>query len=168
MSVSFIIFNEIGDFSVKSKSIFSLFQYDFRMTTVWDYFCYILEIEFLMNSGSKAAKGLRRSILVWNYVKRLTFRIRTADGTYCSDVTHFLHATSGGLSPTVAFSLCRFLALYALKFIRPHFLGTKLRFYPILCPWTHLRNTEIHDLDYIWQSGKVLKTNLSHRQLALL
>ena len=41
----------------------------------------------------------------------------TADVTYYADVNHFvfLHATSGGLSPTAAISLCRFLAFYCSK-----------------------------------------------------
>ena len=33
----------------------------------------------------------------------LMFRDRTADVTYCANVTLFLYATSGGLSLTVAF-----------------------------------------------------------------
>ena len=75
-------------------------------------------------------KGLRRSLglFVWNYEKRLTFRARTANVTSCANVTLFLHATSSELSPIVAFSLCRFLALYRFKFFfLPLFLGTTLR-----------------------------------------
>ena len=37
--------------------------------------------------------------------KKLMFRDRTTDVTYCADVTLFLHATSDGLSLTAAF-LC--------------------------------------------------------------
>ena len=39
----------------------------------------------------------------------------TADVTYCADGTLFLHATSGGLSLTAAFSLRQFLAFYCFK-----------------------------------------------------
>ena len=35
---------------------------------------------------------------------RLTFRDRTADITYCTDATVFLHSTSGGLSCLWLFS----------------------------------------------------------------
>ena len=77
---------------------------------------FFLAIEFLMNSGSKTSpKGLRLSTLVWTYVKRLTFHVRTADITYCADETLFLHATSGGLPSTEAFCLCWFLGLYCFK-----------------------------------------------------
>ena len=46
----------------------------------------------------------------------LTILDGTADVTYCADVTcFFLHAMSGGLSLTAAFSLHRFLAFYCFK-----------------------------------------------------
>ena len=48
--------------------------------------------------------------------KTLKFHDRTADVTYCADITFFLHATSGGLSLTVAFFfLRRFLAFCRFK-----------------------------------------------------
>ena len=49
--------------------------------------------------------------------RTLTFRDRTADVTYCADVTLLLHATSGGLSLTAAFfwtNFSRFIALNAI------------------------------------------------------
>ena len=61
------------------------------------------------------------------------FRDRTADVTYCADVTLFLYATSSGLSLSAAFTLRRFLnlLLIALSAIWPHVRYTKPRFYPI-------------------------------------
>ena len=75
------------DFSVNSKPIISLFQrnYDFRIFTVRDYFFFI-QIEFPMNSVSKTTPKVLSRKLVWNNVKRLNFRARTADVTYCADV----------------------------------------------------------------------------------
>ena len=91
-----------------------------------------------MNSGLKGLpKGLRCSILSKITARMLTFRDRTEDVTYCADVTPFLHATSGGLSQTAALFL-RFIVLNA---IWPHFLDTKLRFYPILCRLNTLNNS---------------------------
>ena len=47
-----------------------------------------------MNSGVKVLpKGLRYSILSNITARMLTFRDRTADVTYCTDVMLFLHAT---------------------------------------------------------------------------
>ena len=59
---------------------------------------------------------------------------RTADNTYCADVTLFLHATSGGLSMTVAFFLHRFLTLYCFKYYLGSFSRCKTAFSPILYP----------------------------------
>ena len=75
---------------------------------------------FFVNSGLKVLpKGLKCSILSEITVRTLTFHGGTGDVTYCADVTFFcfffLHATSGGLSLTAAFSLCRFLAFYYFK-----------------------------------------------------
>ena len=57
-----------------------------------------------MNSGLKVLpKGLRCSVLSKITARMLLFPDQTAD---CADVALFLHATSGGLSLTVAFSLC--------------------------------------------------------------
>ena len=48
-----------------------------------------------MNSGLKVMpKGLSSSILSKITARMLTFRDRTADITYCADVTLFLHVTS--------------------------------------------------------------------------
>ena len=58
-----------------------------------------------MNSGLKVLpKDLMCSILS-NITAMLSFCDRDADVTYCADVTLFLHATSGGLPQTAAFSL---------------------------------------------------------------
>ena len=67
-------------------------------------------------------------------VRTLTFRGRTADVTYCADVTLFLHATSGRLHtmPTAAFFWTDFSRVIALNVIWAHFLGTKHCFYPIV------------------------------------
>ena len=73
----------------------------------------------------------------------LTFRDGTADVSYCADATLFLHATSGGLSLTAAFFLCRFLHFIALKAIWAHFLGAKLCFHPILYPLNTLNKTKL-------------------------
>ena len=54
------------------------------------------------------------------------FRDGPADVIDCAVVSLFLHATSGGLSQTVAFSLRPFLGFIALNTVWPHFLGTKL------------------------------------------
>ena len=69
-----------------------------------------------MNSGLKVLPNdLRCSILSKIKARMLTFRDRTADVTYCADVTLFLHATSDGLSQTAAFSLRRLLAFHCFK-----------------------------------------------------
>ena len=69
-----------------------------------------------MNSGFKALlKGLRFSILSKITARMLTFRDRAADVTCYADVTLFLHATSGRLSLTAAFSLRRFLVCHYFK-----------------------------------------------------
>ena len=51
------------------------------------------------------------------------FRDRTADVTYCADVTLFLHARSGGLSLTAEFFCADLLRFIALNAIWDHFLG---------------------------------------------
>ena len=102
-------------------------------------------VKFLfMNSGFKVLpKGLRCSILSKITARMLTFRDRTTDVTYCADVTLFLHATSGGLSQTAAFYLANFLRFIALNAIWPHFLCTKLCFYPTLCRLNTLNKTKL-------------------------
>ena len=77
-------------------------------------------------------KGLRCSMFVWNYVKRLTFRARTADVTLCwrnsfaaRDVRrHFLCVDF--FSSTVLICL-------------PHYLGTK----PNIMPLNTLNQTKL-------------------------
>ena len=51
-----------------------------------------------MNSGLKVLpKGLSSSILSNITARMLTFHDRTADVTYCAEVTLFLHTMSDGL-----------------------------------------------------------------------
>ena len=71
-----------------------------------------------------------------NYVKRLMVQVRTADVTYYADVTIFLYAMSGELSPITTFSLCRFLAFYWFKIYLSSLSrsATSLYFCPILWP----------------------------------
>ena len=118
-----IHFNTISfmlrDFSVKSNSICSLFQ------TVSIRFSNIHCLRLICLS---LPKGWRRCILVWKCVKRLKFPVKTADVTYCSDVTHFLHVTSGRLSRTLSF-----LALYCFNIYLASYSSYKLCFYLIVC-----------------------------------
>ena len=134
------------DFSVKSESIISLFSNSEIMTYGFSLFgtTFFLEIEFPTHSGSKTLpKGLSHSVFAWNYVKRLTFRVRTADVTYCTDVTLSLRTMSSRLSATSAFSFCWSMHYIALKFIWPHFLGTKLSFLPNIMPLNTLNKTRL-------------------------
>ena len=65
----------------------------------------VCKIGIFMNFGLKVLqKDFRCSILSKITARMLTFHDRTADITYCTDVTLFLHATSGGLALTAAFS----------------------------------------------------------------
>ena len=90
---------------------------------------------FFMNSGLKGLqKGLRCSTLSKITAGMLTFRDRTKDVTYCADVTLFLHATSGGLSLTAAFSLRRFLAFHCFKCYLASFSRYKTAFSPSIMP----------------------------------
>ena len=114
---------------MKSKPIFSMFQTmklrlsDFRIFTVWDYFFFFFFFFFFSSDRVKnPAKGFTCIILVWNCVKRLTFRPQTAV-TYCADVTRLLHVTSGGLYASQAdyhllkhFLCVDFLRCIALNF----------------------------------------------------
>ena len=112
------------DFSVKSKSILLLV-----VTSEITIFIFTVSKNGLfMNSGLKVLpKGLKCSILVWNYGEDV-------DVTYCAAVTLLLHATSGGLSLTVAFSLCRFLAFYCFKCYLASFSRYKIMFLPNIMP----------------------------------
>ena len=89
-----------------------------------------------MNSELK--KGLRYTILSKITTMMLAFRDRTADIAYCADLTLFLHATSGGLSQTAAFSLRRFLAFHCFKC----YLASFYR-YTILCRLNTLNKTKL-------------------------
>ena len=76
----------------------------------------------------------------------LTFRDRTADVTYYADETLFLHATSDGLSLTVAIPFCAdFLRFFfvASNAIWAHFPGAKLRISPILYPLNTMNKTKL-------------------------
>ena len=105
------------DFSVKSKSILPLVVTSEITILIFT----VSKNGLFMNSGLKVLpKGLKYSILVWNYGERtLTFRDGTADVTYCAVVTLTRHATSGRLSLTEAFSLRRILALYCFSVGNP-------------------------------------------------
>ena len=95
---------------MKSKSILPLV-----VTSEITVFIFtISENGLFINFGLKVlSKGLNVAYL--SEITTLTFRDGTADVTYCADVTLFLHVMSGGLSPTAAFSLHRFLAFYCFK-----------------------------------------------------
>ena len=91
-----------------------------------------------MNSGLKVLpKGLRSSILSKITSMMLTFR----DGT--ADVTLFLHATSGGLSLTAAFSLRGFLAFHCFKCYLASFFRCKTVFLPNIMPPKHAEQDQI-------------------------
>ena len=82
-------------------------------------------------------------------VTTLTFRDRTADVTYCADVTLFLHATSSGCH--------RFRHFYApiscvvlLYMLFGLILGGKLHFHPII----HPRHAEQDQIDSKWLEVK--------------
>ena len=97
-----------------------------------------MKYNFWMNSWLKVCpKGLNVVYLCEITATTLTFRDRTADITYCADVTLFLHATSGGLSLTAAFlSALISLPCIALNAIWADFLGAKelcfhLTLYPL-------------------------------------
>ena len=86
-----------------------------------------------MNSGLKIfRKDLRCSILSKTTVRMLTCRDRTADITY--SLTLFLHATSDGLSQTVAFALLRCLTFHCLKCYLVSFSRYKTAFLPNIMP----------------------------------
>ena len=96
-----------------------------------------------MNSG---LKGLRCSILSKITAMMLMFRDRIADVTYCADVMLFLHATSGGLSLTAAFSLRRFLACHCFKCYLTSFSGYETAltaFLPNMKPPKHAEQDQI-------------------------
>ena len=56
-----------------------------------------------MNSGFKVLPKVLRCIILSKIMARmLTFHDRTADVTYCADVTRFLHETSGIFSAPIS------------------------------------------------------------------
>ena len=67
----------------------------------------------------------------------LTFRDRTAD------VTRFLHATSGGLSLTAAFSMHGLLAFHSFKCYLVSFPGVKTVFLPNIMPPKHAGQDQV-------------------------
>ena len=90
---------------------------------------------FVILGEKSCQKGLNIVKPYWFeiMVTTLTFRDRTADVTYCADVTLFLHVRRnvtdcGIFSAPIS---CVFIALNA---IWSHFRGAKLRFYPIVYP----------------------------------
>ena len=68
----------------------------------------------------------------------LTFRDRTADVTYCANITLFLHAKSRGLSLSVVFSLRRFFAFHLASFST-----YKTAFLPNIMPPKHTEQDQI-------------------------
>ena len=74
--------------------------------------------------------------------RTLTFRGRTADVTYCADVTLLLHTTSGRQTQTAAFFWTDYSRFMALNAIWAHFLGTK-PFYPLLYLINTLNKTKL-------------------------
>ena len=109
-----------------------------------------------MNSGSKVLpKGLRCSIMSKITARMLTFRDRTADVTYCADVTLFLHTTSGGLSQTAAFSLRRFLAFHCFNCYLASISRYKTTFLPNIMPPKH---AEQEHIDAKWLGKKLVLT----------
>ena len=97
-----------------------------------------------MTSGLKVLpKDLRCSILSKITARMLTFRDRPADVIYCADLMLFLHATSGGLSLTGAFSLRRCLAFHCFKCYLALCSGYKTLFYPISCRLNLLNKTKL-------------------------
>ena len=65
---------------------------------------------------------------------RLTFGDGTTDVTYIADIMLFLHATSGELSLSAAFSLRRFLVFYCFKCYLASFSWYKIVFLPNIKP----------------------------------
>ena len=106
-----------------------------------------------MNSGLKVlSKGLKCSILSKITARMLTFRDRTADVTYSTDVTPFLHASSGGLLLTAAFSLCRCLAFRCFKCHLDFFSRYKTTFLSNIMPHIHVEQDQT---DAKWLGKKV-------------
>ena len=71
------------------------------------------------------------------------FRDRTADITYCADVTLFVHEMSGWLSLTAAFYLHRFLAFRFFKCYLGSFSRSKTMFSPNTISPKHAEQEQI-------------------------
>ena len=76
-----------------------------------------------------SAKSLVQKVLNVVYLSEVTartstFRDRTADVSYCADLTLFVHTSSVGLSQTAAFFWTDFSRVIALNGIWAHFLVT--------------------------------------------
>ena len=92
--------------------------------------------------------------------RALTLLDGTADVTYCANVTFFLHATSGGLSLTAAFSLRRFLAFYCFKCYLASFSRYKTVLLPNIMPPKHAEQDQI---DAKWLGKKLVFQRESQR-----
>ena len=102
-------------------------SYDFWIFTVWDYFF----LSHLINSRLKVLpKSVNVVYLSEIMAMTFKFRDRTADVTYCADVTLFLYAMSGGLSLTAAFFLRQLLAFFCFKCYFGSFSKCKTAFSP--------------------------------------
>ena len=89
-----------------------------------------------------------------------TFSDQTSDVTYCSDVTLFLHATSGRLSLTAALFLRQFLAFYCFKCYLAAFSRCKTTFSPNTIPPKH---TEQDQIDMKWLAKMLVFWCVSRR-----
>ena len=110
-----------------------------------------------------SAKSLAQKVWTVVYLssRTLMFRDRTADVTYCADVTLFLHATWDRLSLTGAFFLRRFLAFYCFKCYLASF---------VRCETAFSANTNYRKRlgDTWWILSMRLRTHLGHGQYLFL
>ena len=97
-----------------------------------------------MYSPTKACpKSLNIVYLSEIMATTLAFHDQTADVTYCADVILYLHATSGGLSRTVAIFLHRYLAFYCFKCYLGSFSRCQTAFAPYIIPPKHAEQDQI-------------------------
>ena len=115
----------------------------------------VCENGILIHSGLKVLpKGLRCSILPKIKAKMLTIRDGTAYVTYCIDQTLFCTGRQADYHWLWHFLCVDFLRFIALNAIWPHFLGIKLRFYPIFMLPKHAKQNQI---DAIWLGKKLVE-----------
>ena len=95
-----------------------------------------------LSAKSHAQKSLNEVYVSENTATTLTFRDRTANVTYCTNVTIFMHASSGGLWLTGIFFCADFLRFIALNTIWANFRGGKLHFHPLVYTLSMLNKTK--------------------------